>query len=33
MFNVRLSCLFLSLTAQRAETASVCTDDGFGEAL
>jgi len=33
MFNIRLSCLFLSLTAYRAGTASVCTDDGFGVAF
>jgi hypothetical protein len=33
MFNIRLSCLFLSLTARAAAEASVCTDNGFGGAL
>jgi len=33
MFNIRLSCLLLNLTARRAATGSVCTDDGLGEAL
>jgi len=33
MFNIRMSCLFLSLTARTAPTVSVCIDNGFGEAL
>jgi hypothetical protein len=33
MFNIRLSCLFLNLTARPAATGSVCADNGFGEAL
>jgi hypothetical protein len=33
MFNIRLSCLFLSLPARPAAKGSVCTDSGFGEGL
>ena len=32
MFNIRLTCPYLSLAARVAATGSVCTGDGFGEA-
>jgi hypothetical protein len=33
MFNIRLSCLFLSLPASDAGKGSVCTDNGLGVGL